>query len=93
MVDSRQTIRPDKTKWVRTVKCGCDECRFKDPETRGVCPMINEPGAIWLWTMSSPDMIGIKDYIDPLDFGPPSAYTERSEQAVGEVNSEPASEL
>lgn len=55
--------------------------------------MINEPGAIWLWTMSSPDMIGIKDYIDPLDFGPPSAYTERSEQAVGEVNSEPASEL
>lgn len=83
MVD-KQTVRPDKTKWTRTVKCGCNECRFKDPETRGICPMINEAGAVWLWTIN-PDMIGCKDYVDPLDFLPPQAYTEKREPLEGVV--------
>lgn len=77
MID-KSTIRPDKTKWIRSVKCGCGECRFKDPATRGVCPMINEPGAMYLWYMNL-EMIGCKDYIDPLDFAPPPAFTERRE--------------
>lgn len=79
----KQTIRPDKTKWVKTRKCGCGECRFYSLEERGECPLKNDPAAIWLWTMNL-EMLGMKDYIDPLDFQPPPAFNEPKEESQTE---------
>lgn len=82
MVD-KQSIRPDKTKWVKTRKCGCGECTFYSVEERGECPLKNDPGAIWLYVIA-PGMLGCKDYIDPLDFAPPTAFNEKKEEAEPE---------
>jgi len=72
----KQLAASERTKWYKTRKCGCDECRFFSLEERPECPMKNEPTAIWLWAMHE-DMIGVKDYIDPLDFQEPISYIEK----------------
>lgn len=54
------------TKWYKTRKCGCGDCRFFSEEERPSCPMENEPGAIWLYAMNL-DFFQRKDYVDPLD--------------------------
>lgn len=34
--------------WVRTIKCGCGECRFHNPAD-GICPKGTSKEAVWLW--------------------------------------------
>jgi hypothetical protein len=68
---------PNNSKWYKTRMCWCDECRFFSEKERPVCPNKNVPDAvgIQLWA-SNAEMLGTKDYIDPLDSlpSPSSAY-------------------
>jgi hypothetical protein len=74
-------VNLSEDKWLKSIKCGCGECRFKDHETRGACPLENDPAAIWLWYLN-PRMIGFKDYLEPSDFQPPAAFTEKEEEEL-----------
>ncbi len=81
-------VRPDKTKWHKTRQCACGDCRFYSERERPKCPAMEaDPKLIgeWLWSID-PDMLGCKDYVDPMDFAPPSAFTEKA--AVAEADSE-----
>lgn len=80
-------VKLDENKWIRTTKCGCGECRFKDVETRGPCPMENDIGAMYLWYLN-PKMIGYKDYKESPDYNPPGIFTEREEIVEPEVEAD-----
>lgn len=75
----KQAIRTDKTKWNKSRKCACGDCRFYSEEERPKCPAMIADSKLegeWLWYMD-PDLIGCKDYVDPVDFSQPKAYTEK----------------
>lgn len=84
-MSDRFPTRLDKTKWLKSRICGCDECRFYSMEERPECPMKNEPGAIQLWYID-PDMFGYKDYVESEAFSPPAAFTEKEEVAEVETD-------
>lgn len=76
-----ETITPEepKTKWHWSRKCACGNCRFYSERERPQCPAMQlDPTLIGekLWYMDV-SMLGLKDYIDPLDFAPPKAYIEK----------------
>lgn len=77
-------VRTDKTKWYKTRKCGCGDCRFYSLEERGPCPMINEPTAIWLWAYHA-DMMDCKDYVESPAFAPPTAFNEKTQESREET--------
>jgi hypothetical protein len=86
-MSDNQPVRLDQDKWIRTTKCGCGECRFKDLETRGPCPMENDPAAVYLWYLN-PDMIGCKDYTESPDFSAPTAFTDKVEEVQEAVETD-----
>lgn len=82
MSDNEQ-VDTSKTKWLWKRKCACGECRFYSWEERPECPAMRaDPSLIGekLWYMDV-SMIGMKDYIDPLDSVQPQAYNEKSKPA------------
>jgi hypothetical protein len=86
-------IRTNETKWKKTRQCACGDCRFFSEEQRPKCPLMVADPKIkgeWLWTLT-PDMIGCKDYLDPLDH-PNKIYVEEKE-AVSEPVQETMSEV
>lgn len=71
------------SKWIRSFRCGCGECRFIAPAERQSCPLENASSSIWLWTMNN-------DYINRLDYVDNYSISASDELEVDEVeNSSP----
>lgn len=78
-MSEHQQVDTTKTKWLWKRKCACGDCRFFSWEERPECPaMLADPTLVGekLWYMDT-NMIGMKNYIDPMDFADPQAYTDK----------------
>lgn len=89
-VHSTELVEERVDKWYRTRRCACGDCRFYSEQERSKCPAMEADRTLvgeWLWTMNH-EFLGEKDYIDPLDFAPPQAYTEKKKVNEEKVDEE-----